>query len=92
MLETAFGNPHSSLNFRLAKIKAIPELTDRVEEGYAQQAADLYLDYETAVKSLLMLGNMDPELQALIFNVNTLYTITSKLPYTLVNKTYDLKG
>ena len=63
-IETAYGNPHSSLDFRLTKIKSIPGLADRVEEGDAQQAADWYLDYETAVSSILMLGNRDPELQA----------------------------
>ena len=67
-------------------------MTDRVEEGDAQQAADWYLEYETAVKSVLMLGNRDPELQAVAFNVNARYIITSKLPYSLVNKTYDLTG
>ena len=51
-------------------------MTDRVEEGDAQQAADWYLEYETAVA----------------FNVNAIYIITSKLPYSLVNKTYDLTG
>ena len=35
-------------NFRLAKIHAIPCLTDRVGKGDAQQAAEWYLDYETS--------------------------------------------
>ena len=37
-----------------------------------------------------MLGNRGPALQAAAFNPNTLFTIIHKLPYTLVNRTYDL--
>ena len=91
-LEAAFGNPYSSLNYRMNKIKAIPGLTRNIEENDAQQAADWYLDYENAVKSVLMLGNRDTELQAAAFNVQSLYIIVSKLPFNLVNKTYDITG
>ena len=30
-LEQAFGNPHTILNFRLAKVRSMPSLTDKID-------------------------------------------------------------
>ena len=89
-LEQAFCNPHTTQNFRLAKVKSMPSLTDKIEESDAEGAADWYLDMETAVNSILKLGGKSQELQFVAFNVKTTFTITSKLPYILLSKTYEL--
>ena len=90
-LETAFGDPYTSLTYRLTKIQKTPALTDKVVRLNPTQAADWYLAYENAVKEILHLGTQGPQMEAVAYNIPTLYTISSKLPYTLSDKIYDIE-
>ena len=65
-------------------------MTDKIEETHAQGAADWYLDMETLVDSILKVGSRNQELQYMAFNVKTIFTIISKLPYNLLSRTYEL--
>ena len=90
-LETTFGDPYTSLTYRLTKIQKTPALTDKVVRLNPTQAADWYLAYENAVKEILHLGTRGPQMEAVAYNIPTLYTISSKLPYTLSDKIYDIE-
>jgi hypothetical protein len=68
----------------------MPSLTDKIEEIDPQGAADWYLDIETAVDSILKLGGKSQELQFMAFNAKNIFTITSKLPFNLLTRTYEL--
>jgi hypothetical protein len=91
-LDQAFGNPYTLLNFRLNKIREMVGLTNMVEENDPQFAADWYLEFEGMVDSIVKLGARDITLGMSCFNVNTIYTITQKLPFQLVSKSYELNA
>ena len=89
-LQEAFGNSHTSLNYRLTRIRETPGLTDKTVETDPAYAATWFLDYENAVKEVLNLGDRGPELEAVAFSIPTLYTITSKLPFNMSDRIYDI--
>jgi hypothetical protein len=85
-LQEAFGNPHTSLNYRISRIRETPGLTDKLLGTDPAYAATWFLDYEKAVKEVLNLGDRGPELEAVAFSAPALYTITSKLPSTMIDE------
>jgi hypothetical protein len=85
-LQEAFGNSYTNLNYRLSRIGQTPGLTDRLVETDPSYAATWFLDYGNAVKEVLNLGDQGPELEALAFSAPALYTITSRLPPTMISE------
>ena len=90
-LEDTFGDPYTSLNYRLARIREIPGLTDKLVQTDPAYAANWFLDYENSVKEVLHLGDRGAELEAVAFSIPTLYAITSKLPFAMGDKVYDIE-
>ena len=80
------------LNHQLAKVKSLPGLTDNVERANPAYAADLYLKMENAVDSVLRMGSRNQSLEYVAFNDNTIYNITSKLPWKLESQTYEFSS
>ena len=88
-LDQAFGNPHTCLNHRLAKVIEMPGLTDNLERQDPAYAAEWYLKMENAVDAVLRMGSRNHSLEYVAFNDKTIYQIISKLPYQLENLAYD---
>ena len=88
-VDQAFSNPHTCLNHRLAKVKSMPGLTDNIEQTQPGYAADWYLKMESAVDSVLRMGTRNQSLEYVAFNNNTIYNITSKLPWKLESQAYE---
>ena len=80
------GRPCAILNLKLSRIRETPGLTDKVVGADPALASGWFLDYENAVKEVLNMGQQTPELAAMAFGTPSLYTITSKLPFTLSYK------
>ena len=93
ILEKAFGNPFTHLNFRLAIMKATQPLTDKVIENDTSRAAAWFLKYEKAVESILILrlGDRSATLGMQCFNATTNYKICERLPYSIQDQTYGLE-
>ena len=77
---------YANLNYKLSRIERTTGLTDRLVKTDPTYAATWFLDYGNAVKEVLNLGNQGPELEALAFSAPALYTITSRLPPTMINE------
>ena len=88
-LDQAFGNPHTCLNHRLAKVKGMPGMTDNMERANPAYTADWYLKMENAVNSVLRMGARNQSLEYAAFNDKTIYGITSKLPWRLERQAYE---
>ena len=90
-LSQVYGNSHTILNFHLAKLVGMPGMTDEIMETNPQDAADWFLDMEILVDSILRVGVRSQELQWLTFSRETMFhCIISKLPYRLLDRTYEL--
>ena len=90
-LSQVYGNSHTILNFHLAKLVGMPGMTDEIMETNPQDAADWLLDMEILVDSILRVGVRSQELQWLTFSRETMFhCIISKLPYRLLDRTYEL--
>ena len=62
-LDQAFGNPHTCLNHRLAKVTAMPGLTDNLERQDPAYAAEWYVKMENAVDAVLRMGSRNQSLE-----------------------------
>jgi hypothetical protein len=87
-LNQAFGNPHTCLNHRLAKVTEMPGLTDDIEMQDPTHAAEWYLKMENAVDAVMRLGSRNQSLEYAAFNDRTIYQIISKLPFELESMAY----
>ena len=87
-LNQAFGNPHTCLNHRLAKVTEMPGLTDNIEKQDPAYAAEWYLKMENAVDAVMRMGSRNQSLEYVAFNDRTIYQIIAKLPYTLESMAY----
>ena len=87
-LRQAFGNPHTCLNHRLAKVTAMPGLTDNLQKQDPAYAAEWYLKMENAVDAIIRLGSRNQSLEYVAFNDKTIYHIIAKLPYLLEREAY----
>ena len=76
------------INHRLRKIKGIPGLTDALVESDPAHVADWYLDFGAEAEEILELGMRSPD-SAMTYNVNTIFTITEKLPFHDSFQLYD---
>ena len=88
-LDQGFGNPHTCLNHCLAKVTAMPGLTDNLERQDPAYAAEWYLKMENAVDAVLRMGSRNQSLEYVAFNDKTIYHIISKLPYQVESLAYD---
>jgi hypothetical protein len=82
---------YTSLKHRLSRIRETPGLTDKLVETDPAHAATWFLDYKNAVKEVLDLSDQGPELESTALSIPTLYIITSKLPFTMSDKIYDIE-
>jgi hypothetical protein len=83
LLDQAFGNPQTVLNFRLARVNSKENLTDKVQETQPEKAVAWFLDMEHAIDAIIRLGARNQLMEYVAYNPNTLYDITSRLPYSL---------
>ena len=63
-----------------------------VERANRAYAADWYLKMENAVDSMLRMGSRNQSLEYVAFNDNTIYNITSKLPWKLESQAYKFSS
>ena len=90
-LERVYGGSRTILNFYLTRLVSMPNMTDEIVEDNPQDGADWFLDIEILVDSILRVGVRSQELRWLAFSRNTIFhCIISKLPYRLLDKTYEL--
>ena len=79
VLDAAFGNPRTLLNYRLKKVRSMPGLTDTLLQSDPGFTATWYLDFGAAVEDIYDLGAKRASLEHTCFNPET---ITDKLPFS----------
>jgi hypothetical protein len=85
-LQEAFGNTCANLNHKLSRIERTTGLTDKLVETNPAYAATWLLDYGNAVEEIINLGDQGLGLEALALDAPALYTITSKLPPSMITE------
>ena len=67
-------------------------MTDKMQESYPEKAVEWFLEMKHAIDAILRFGARNQELEYVAFCGETLYSITSRLPYGLETKAYELQG
>ena len=91
LLDQSICDPLTVLNFCLARIKAKNKITEKVQETQPEKADEWFLDMEHAIDAIIRCGGRNQLLEYIACNPNTLYDITSRLPYSLLEKAYELQ-
>ena len=89
VLDAAFGNPRTLLNYRLKKFRSMPGLTDSFLQADPGFTATWYLDFGKAVEEIYELGTKYPGLEHDCYNPCEIYRIIEKLPFRDVYQIYD---
>ena len=81
MLDAAFGNPRTLLNYRLKKVRSTPGLTDTLLQSDPGFTATWYLDFGAAVEEIFELGTKYPGLEHDCYNPYEINRIIEKLSF-----------